>query len=255
VSTRRPALDQLWAAARRRDSDGVVVRRFDRFSRPVSDLVRSLEEFRALGVAFVSIHEQIDTNSPTGRVVFAVVAIARPDLDAVWEAKLRERLVRLYSPVVPGQPRKPPVVGWVGPGTDKIDSTKVRSGSHALHFTISKKPGLADVGGADTIELPRGKELESSAWAVTDGTDTLDDKFVIGVYDAQGKLLVIKEFPQRRDFPIWTRFVEKPPMSDAAFKAKVQILIASTKGSLWLDDFSLKVDGKEVLKNGGFEDK
>jgi DNA invertase Pin-like site-specific DNA recombinase len=46
----RPALDELWAASRRRDVDGVVVWRFDRFSRSVSDLVRSLEEFRALGV-------------------------------------------------------------------------------------------------------------------------------------------------------------------------------------------------------------
>lgn len=51
MAASRPALDQFWAAARRRDVDGVVVGRFDRFSRSVSDPVRSLEEFRALGVA------------------------------------------------------------------------------------------------------------------------------------------------------------------------------------------------------------
>jgi DNA invertase Pin-like site-specific DNA recombinase len=102
----RPALDQLWATARRRDVDGVVVWRFDRLSRSVSDLVRSLEEFRALGVAFVSIHEQIDTNSPTGRVVFAVVAaMAEFEREILRErvkaglSRARERGVRLGRPL------------------------------------------------------------------------------------------------------------------------------------------------------------
>lgn len=106
AATSRPALDQLWAAARRRDVDGVVVWRFDRFSRSVSDLVRSLEEFRALGVAFVSIHEQIDTSSPTGRVVFAVVAaMAEFEREILRErvraglSRARERGVRLGRPL------------------------------------------------------------------------------------------------------------------------------------------------------------
>lgn len=101
----RPALDQLWAAVRRRDVDGVVVWRFDRFSRSIADLVTSLEEFRALGVAFVSIHEQIDTTSPTGRVVFAVVAaMAEFEREILRErvraglARARERGVRLGRP-------------------------------------------------------------------------------------------------------------------------------------------------------------
>lgn len=106
AATSRPALDQLWSAARRRDVDGVVVWRFDRFSRSVSDLVRSLEEFRALGVAFISIHEQIDTSSPTGRVVFAVVAaMAEFEREILRErvraglSRARERGVRLGRPL------------------------------------------------------------------------------------------------------------------------------------------------------------
>jgi DNA invertase Pin-like site-specific DNA recombinase len=101
----RPALDQLRTAARRRDVDAVLVWRFDRFSRSITDLVASLEEFRVLGVAFVSIHEQIDTSSPTGRVVFAVVAamaefergILRERVKAGL-ARARERGVRLGRP-------------------------------------------------------------------------------------------------------------------------------------------------------------
>lgn len=102
----RPALDRLRAAARRRDVDAVVVWRFDRFSRSITDLVASLEEFRTLGVAFISIHEQIDTGSPTGRVVFAVVAaMAEFEREILRErvragmAHARERGVRLGRPL------------------------------------------------------------------------------------------------------------------------------------------------------------
>jgi DNA invertase Pin-like site-specific DNA recombinase len=52
--------------------------RFDRFSRSVSDLVRSLEEFCRLGVAFVSIHEQIETSSPTGHLSYYLTWISSP---------------------------------------------------------------------------------------------------------------------------------------------------------------------------------
>jgi DNA invertase Pin-like site-specific DNA recombinase len=108
----RPALDRLRAAARRRDVDAVVVWRFDRFSRSITDLVASLEEFRTLGVAFVSIHEQIDTGSPTGRVVFAVVAaMAEFEREILRErvragmARARERGIRLGRPLKLDAPR------------------------------------------------------------------------------------------------------------------------------------------------------
>jgi len=177
-------------------------------------------------------------------------------LDEPLKTKLRERLARLYAAPVPGQLRKPPIAGWAGPGTDKIDSTRVHSGSYALRFTISKKPGLAEVGGGDTIELLRsGKEMEFSFYVLSDATDVLDDKLMFRVYDAQGKELIGKEFTLRRDDPVWTRMSEKMAFPEGAFKARVQLFLASTKGEILYDDFSLKIDGKEALKNGGFEEK
>ncbi len=70
----RPQLDRLMADARRRRFDAVFVWRFDRFARSTSHLLAALEDFRALGVDFVSIHEAIDTTTPLGRMVFTVVA-------------------------------------------------------------------------------------------------------------------------------------------------------------------------------------
>jgi DNA invertase Pin-like site-specific DNA recombinase len=37
-------------------------------------LVNALEEFRALGIQFVSIHEGVDTSTPNGRLIFGIFA-------------------------------------------------------------------------------------------------------------------------------------------------------------------------------------
>src|SRR5262249_51252523 len=71
---RRPALDRLMADARARKFDVVIVARFDRFARSVSHLLRALEEFKALGIDFVSLNESIDTSTPMGKMVFTILA-------------------------------------------------------------------------------------------------------------------------------------------------------------------------------------
>jgi DNA invertase Pin-like site-specific DNA recombinase len=71
---RRPALDRLWADSRKRKVDAVVVYRYDRFARSLRQLVNALEEFRAMGIEFVSLHEGVDTSTPNGRLVFGIFA-------------------------------------------------------------------------------------------------------------------------------------------------------------------------------------
>lgn len=71
---RRPALDQMLIDCKRRAVDCVVVYRYDRFARSLRQLVNSLEDFRALGVDFVSLHEGVDTSTPNGRLVFGIFA-------------------------------------------------------------------------------------------------------------------------------------------------------------------------------------
>src|ERR1700693_1186249 len=76
----RPELDRLMADARRRRFDVVIVWKFDRFARSVSHLLRALEEFKALGIEFVSLSESIDTSTPMGKMVFTVLgAVAELD--------------------------------------------------------------------------------------------------------------------------------------------------------------------------------
>src|SRR6266436_2625708 len=69
----RPELNRLMADAHKRRFDVVCVWRFDRFARSVSHLLRALETFRSLVIDFVSFSEQLDTSTPTGKMVFTVL--------------------------------------------------------------------------------------------------------------------------------------------------------------------------------------
>ena len=82
----RPELNRLMAEAHRRRFDAIVVWRFDRFARSVSHLLRALETFDALGVAFVSLSEQVDTSTPMGKMVFTVLgAVAELERSLIAE--------------------------------------------------------------------------------------------------------------------------------------------------------------------------
>jgi DNA invertase Pin-like site-specific DNA recombinase len=82
----RPELNRLMADAHRRKFDAVVCWKFDRFARSVSHLLRALETFSSLGIAFVSLSEQIDTTTPTGKMVFTVLgAVAELERSLIVE--------------------------------------------------------------------------------------------------------------------------------------------------------------------------
>ncbi len=64
----------MLAAARKRIIDVVLVWRYDRFARSTQALVNALKEFQSLGVDFISYQENIDTTTPTGELIFHVMA-------------------------------------------------------------------------------------------------------------------------------------------------------------------------------------
>jgi DNA invertase Pin-like site-specific DNA recombinase len=83
---KRPELDKLLHDGHRRYFDAVVVWRFDRFARSVSHLLKALENFRALGIEFVSLSEQVDTSTPTGKMIFTVLgAVAELERSLIVE--------------------------------------------------------------------------------------------------------------------------------------------------------------------------
>lgn len=70
----RPQLDRLMKDARKRRFDAVLVWKLDRFGRSLKHLVNALAEFQALGVSFISYKESLDMTTPSGRLMFGVIA-------------------------------------------------------------------------------------------------------------------------------------------------------------------------------------
>jgi len=70
----RPALNRLMADAKQRRFDMVAVWKIDRFGRSLRHLVNSLADLESLGVSFVSLRDSIDLSSPSGVLMFQLIA-------------------------------------------------------------------------------------------------------------------------------------------------------------------------------------
>jgi len=71
---RRPALDRLMADALRHRFDVVVVWAFDRMARSTRHLLDTLDELHRLGIQFISLRENIDSEGALGRALFTIIA-------------------------------------------------------------------------------------------------------------------------------------------------------------------------------------
>jgi DNA invertase Pin-like site-specific DNA recombinase len=69
----RPALNEMMAAAKHRKFDALVCWKLDRVGRSLRHLVNLLAEFEALGIAFVSLRDNVDLTTPAGRLMFQVI--------------------------------------------------------------------------------------------------------------------------------------------------------------------------------------
>jgi DNA invertase Pin-like site-specific DNA recombinase len=83
---KRPKLDAMMNDAKKRKFDVVLVWRFDRFARSTKHLIDALEDFKCLGIDFVSYMENIDTTTPGGKLIFTVFsAFAEFELNILKE--------------------------------------------------------------------------------------------------------------------------------------------------------------------------
>ena len=103
---RAPEFEALMADARRRRFDCVLVWKYDRFARTLGALISALQEFRDLGVDFISHTQAIDTTTPMGRLFFHVIgSFAEFERDVIVErvraglANARAKGTRLGRPV------------------------------------------------------------------------------------------------------------------------------------------------------------
>jgi DNA invertase Pin-like site-specific DNA recombinase len=70
----RPALNQLMAAASQRKFDVLLCWKLDRVGRSLRHLVNLLADLEAVGISFVSLRDNLDLTTPSGRLMFHVIA-------------------------------------------------------------------------------------------------------------------------------------------------------------------------------------
>jgi hypothetical protein len=182
-------------------------------------------------------------------------AKAWPDLSDLYRLKLRERLSKLYIPATPGRvgglPEK-----WLGPVDQKhkaeIVSTVCHNGSASVRLTPAPKSSNESLLRSPPFSYRSGK-VEFSAWALSDGTDSDDDQLIIHYADENRKWLGAKVFFIKKDLPVWSKISGVVELPDKVAFMSFEIKVNSAKGFIVADDIAIKVDGKEVLKGGGFE--
>lgn len=103
---RRPALDDLLAAVRRREVDAVICVKLDRLARSVRHLTALAGELEALGVDLVVLDQAIDTGTPAGRLLFNVLgSIAEFERDLIAERTRAGLAAARRRGRHPGRPR------------------------------------------------------------------------------------------------------------------------------------------------------
>ena len=71
---KRPSLDRMMVDARKGKFDVIVVWKYDRFARSTRHLLAALEEFKTLGIDFVSLNDGADTTTASGKLLFTIIA-------------------------------------------------------------------------------------------------------------------------------------------------------------------------------------
>ena len=88
----RPALNRLMAHAQRCRFDAVLVWKIDRFGRSLKHLVNSLADLSAYGIAFISLRDNLDLSTPSGRLMFQIIGAMAEFERALIQERVRAGL-------------------------------------------------------------------------------------------------------------------------------------------------------------------
>lgn len=69
----RPELNRMLTAAHTREFDAVLCWKLDRLGRSLKHLVNVIEDLQVYGVAFVSLRDNLDLSTPSGRLMMHII--------------------------------------------------------------------------------------------------------------------------------------------------------------------------------------
>lgn len=180
-------------------------------------------------------------------------------LDGVWKDRTRTQLRKLLQNQNVGDPK-----GLAAPGGWKLSdmaqkgmqTTKAfRTGRASFQVVAQKNAQPLSIVLQQDVNPSPGSSYDFSAWLLPDGTDSAGDQIAVTVFAQGGKPISVQRLFVPADEPWWHYVQMKFEMPKDAVLLWVQLAVASRTGNLFLDDVSLKADGRETIKNGSFEEK
>jgi len=145
----RPALNRLMADAGQRKFDAVLVWKLDRFGRSLRHLVNALAELEAFGLSFISLRDNLDLSTPSGRLMFQIIGAM-----AEFERSLIQERVKAGLRNAKAKGRR---LGRPRADVDEGEVLALRK-SGASWRDIAKKLGVG-LGTVHRIAQPRSKNV------------------------------------------------------------------------------------------------
>lgn len=112
----RPVQWDLYNRLLKKEFDGLLIYKFDRWARSTAELINHLNEFQSREVRFISYSENMDLGTPTGKLLFTIIAaMAEFERDLIRErtlaglARARAQGKKLGRPQKGKEKPKPPI--------------------------------------------------------------------------------------------------------------------------------------------------
>ncbi len=179
---------------------------------------------------------------------------AWPSLDGASKDKLRERFRKMFQSA--GSIGKAAPKEWTTPASDLksgVSTAAPRTGRNGFQILCARsKEGPAVVLSQSVAARPLAP-YELSCWIVADETNGADE-LQASVQTRDSRIVLQPSVTSSPDQPWLKRLEVRFTAPETAAKITVAFSVKSTKGTLFLDDLSLKQDGKELLKNGSFDE-
>jgi DNA invertase Pin-like site-specific DNA recombinase len=153
-NTNRTGLQDMLAHVR--SGEGIKVWRFDRLSRSIRDLIMIFDDLEARGIQLKSLHEQLDTTTPMGRLMFQLAGIL-----AEFERNLIAERTRHGMKAARDRGRRPgPARKLDDAKVDKIiQQLRVRQTDRKAVGELAKKFGCSTTTLRDRVVEKTGKRL------------------------------------------------------------------------------------------------
>ncbi len=146
AARKRPEFEEMLRLIRAGKCDVVLCRHYDRIARSTRQLVTLLEELRILNVDFISLNQQLDTTTPTGRLMFVMIAgFAEFERDMIRE-RVRLGLGSAKALLDQGLPTRRGKTRWAGrPRLLNVDLSLInaRREQGASFREIAKEVGIS----------------------------------------------------------------------------------------------------------------